>query len=75
MRGSRHNIDRETWRENAYLYCARGNALPHAKATPEIVRKIRANREGWPRRKWAETTGLHVRTVEKIAAFETWRHI
>lgn len=29
----------------------------------------------WPRRKWAESTGLHIRTVEKIANYETWRHV
>ena len=75
MRGSRHNIDRETWRASAALYAARGTALPQAKATPDLVRKIRANRSGLPRRAWADATGLHIRTIEKIATYETWRHI
>lgn len=75
VRGSRHGIAREQWLRSAYLYCARGNDLPHARATPELVRRIRENRYGWPRRKWAEVTGLHIRTIDKIATFETWRTV
>ena len=67
--------DRDEYLSCPYLYAPRGNDLPHAKATPDLVRAIRANVYGWPRRKWAEATGLHLRTIDKIATFETWRQV
>lgn len=74
-RRSKHGITRDEWAAQAYLYVPRGRELPQAKATPDLVRKIRENRRGWPRRRWAAETGLHIRTIDKIAGYETWRHV
>ena len=75
MSRGKHGIDRDQWYNQAFLYAKRGNELPQAKVTPELVRKIRENRHGWPRRKWAESTGLHIRTIDKICTYETWAHV
>ncbi len=72
---SRHGIDRQEWSTRAHEFCARGERLPHARLTADVVRKIRVNQEGWPRWKWAECLGCHVRTIDKVATYETWRHV
>ena len=72
-RGSRHNIDRETYCQEAFLYHRRGNALPQSKLTPALVREIRASSE--PRKEIARRLGLHYRTIEKVRQYETWIHV
>jgi len=51
----------------------RGNELPHAKLTPELVRELRASSDT-PQR-CADKLGLHKRTIEKVRHYETWRHV
>ena len=72
---SKHGLNRGEWLACARLYAPCGERLPQSKANPELVRKIRENRQGWPRWRWAQATGLHIRTIDKIATYETWRHI
>jgi hypothetical protein len=59
----------------ALQHAIRGNALPHARLTPDLVRDIRANRQGLTARQWAATIGCHYRTIEKVRHYETWIHI
>lgn len=75
--GSRgkHGLSREDWAPQAWMYAKRGNDLPHARLDPDAVRAIRANRHGWPRWKWAQHYGVHVRTIDAIATYRTWRHV
>lgn len=51
---------------------ARGNQLPQSKLTPETVRKIRENREGWTQKRWAEHLGVHINTVWRASKLENW---
>ena len=78
-RNSAHNLDRQGWLSMAHLYAKRGNELPHAKLTPERVTRIRndyvkgSRTHGAPA--LARREGLHVRTIEKVLARETWCHV
>lgn len=72
-RNSRHRIDRGTWRNEAWLYAPRGNRLPHARLTPDLVREIRASNE--PHKRIADRLGVHYRTIEKVRQYETWRQV
>jgi hypothetical protein len=58
-----------------HLYCRRGNDLPHARLTPDLVREIRRTASSRTARQWAESLGLHVRTIEGVRSFRTWRHV
>ena len=71
-RGSKHNISRAEWLENAHQYVKRGEALPQSRLTEVIVRKIRANKDGLTARQWAERIGVHHRTIEAVQAYRTW---
>lgn len=53
----------------------RGSALPHAKLDEVTVRAIRANRHGWTAKQWAESLGLHQRTIDKVRDRRSWAHI
>ena len=53
----------------------RGTAHYAARLDDDAVRAIRANRHGLTRRQLAAHFGVHLRTVEKVCAFETWRHV
>jgi len=66
---------RAEWAQRARETALRGNALPQARLTPDAVRAIRANVQGWPRWRWAEHYGVHLRTVDKVATYETWRQV
>lgn len=50
---------------------------PHrtCKLTEDQVREIRINRRGLSMRKQAEVYGVHIRTIEKIRAYLTWRDV
>jgi hypothetical protein len=52
-----------------------GTNNPAAKANEWLVRSIRRNRYGWTRARWSELTGLGHTTIEKIATYQTWRHV
>jgi hypothetical protein len=59
----------------AHIVCKRGNDLPQAKLTTDLVSTIRTNRFGWTAKKWAEHLGLHIRTIEKVRDRKTWSHV
>ena len=59
----------------AHALAKRGNDLPHAKLDPELVRQIRANRNGWTAKRWAQHLGVHLRTVEAVRSYKNWRHV
>lgn len=69
-------MTRHDYRNGGALQSARrGNALPHARLTPELVREIRANRHGLTAKQWAAKLGTHLRTIEKVRHYETWIHV
>lgn len=56
---------------------ARGNQLPHAKLTPEIVRECR---QRWMSsrityRELAKEYGVHLQTMTKAINRMTWKHV
>ena len=51
----------------------RGNSLPHAKLTEPLVREIR--KPGRTARQWAQTLGLHIRTIDKVRQYRSWWHV
>jgi len=75
-RGTKHNIDRNTYLCNTLKYAKRGNELPHAKVNPEIVRKIRIQAEqGITAKCQASEYGVHIRTIEAIRSYKTWVNV
>lgn len=52
-----------------------GTELPHAKLDEEKVRAIRKNRNGWTAKRWAESLGVHIRTIDKVRDFRSWAHV
>lgn len=72
--------------KSMYGKCLRGNELPQARLTPDIVREIRF-RHRWKNQKIAELNakygvraladelGVAVGTVEKVLSYQTWRHV
>jgi len=70
-----HNLTRKEWLDKAHLFCARGSQLPQTKLTEEQVKEIRENRKGKIARELADQFHVHIRTIEKIRAFQTWKHI
>lgn len=67
-------MTREEYRNGgAYLTAARGSQLPQARLTPADVRNIR--RSGQTARQLAEQFGVHIRTIDKVRQFISWRHI
>ena len=75
---SKHKIDRDEWTRRSREFVKRGEDLPQSKCTVELVRKMRAEYrygcKNWGAPALARRYGLHVRTVEKIIAQETWIH-
>ena len=72
-------MTRDEWLSVAYSTAKRGNELPYAKLTPELVRYIRSVYRKFCRQNGApaiaQRLGLHVRTVEKVLTGETWVHV
>ena len=69
-------MNRYEYRNGGALQSARrGNDLPHARLTPELVREIRANRHGLTAKQWAAKLGTHLRTIEKVRHYETCIHV
>jgi hypothetical protein len=70
----------------SYLTARHGNMLPQAKLNAELVREIRT-RSQWKKDRIAELNakysaqamaddlGISRRAVERILAYETWRHV
>ena len=65
-------MSREEYLDNAHALAARGNQLPHAKLTPDIVRAIRANKDDWTARQWAAHLGVHRRTIDAVREYRNW---
>lgn len=70
----------------SYGKAMRGNELPQAKLTPLLVIEIRRRNEEKQRRiaelnakysakAMAADLGVHVRTIEKVLRYESWRHV
>ena len=69
-----------------YATAKHGNLLPQAKLNPDLVREIRT-RSKWKADRIAELNakysvqamaddlGLSKRAVERVLAYETWRHV
>ena len=85
-RGSRHNIDRDTYLRDAGQYTARGQDLPHTKLLEIDVIDIRSAarqrealkkhiRENLSNEALAKRHGVHVRTIEKALSRETHCHL
>lgn len=59
----------------AMLTCKRGSELPQSRLNADLVREIRRNRHGLTAKQWAEKLGLHVRTIDAVRTFKSWRHV
>ena len=75
-KGSKHNISRSDYLCDPRKYAKSGNQLPHSKANPDMVRKIRIEQgRGVTAKCQASEYGLHIRTIEAIRSYKTWRHV
>lgn len=54
---------------------AKGTSLPKARLDEAKVKAIRENRHGWPAWKWAELYNVHIRTIDKVRNYGSWRHV
>ncbi len=67
------------WHRRLQQGVLRGESLPHAKLTDELVRRIRADHRPFSRTHGAPALarrlGLHRRTVEKVLAGRSWGHV
>lgn len=69
-------MKRDEYLSRAYEFAARGRQLKHARMHECQVRAIRErNRLGVPMSRMARQYGVHVRTIEKACAYETWAHL
>lgn len=68
-------MNRAEYLQRHHEFHPRGNQLPHARLTPVAVREIRINRRGETAAQLAARFGVHIRTIEKVRHYETWRHI
>lgn len=68
-------MTRIEYKQCAISLAKRGTDLPHAKLTDDKVRAIRQNRHGWTAKQWAESLGLHQRTIDKVRDFRSWVHV
>lgn len=68
-------MTRSEYLQSPALHALRGNALPHARLNASAVRDIRRNVPGWTAKQWAVELGVHLRTIEKVRHYETWRHV
>jgi len=76
IRGSKHNIDRNTYLCDTLKYAKRGEQLPHAKMNAAQVRKIRIDSEqGVTAKCQASEYGVHIRTIEAIRSYKTWQSV
>jgi hypothetical protein len=53
---------------------ARGNKLPHAKLTAEIVADIRKRAPTTAHRVLADEYGVHVNSIGRVVTYQTWWH-
>ncbi len=81
-----HRRTREQYLLAASTFAKRGQELPQAKLTPELVAEIRSARrqrealrqhiaENLSNEALAKKLGVHVRTIEKAITNETWSHL
>ena len=73
MRKRGHHLPREQYILRADEYCKRGHDLPQTKLTTEQVKEAREYNK--TAKQLAAEFGCHYRTIEKIRAYETWRHV
>lgn len=70
----------------ASTFAKRGEELPHARLTPELVAEIRSARrqreklrkyidENLTNKALAKKLGVHIRTIEKAITNESWSHL
>jgi len=75
-KGSKHNISRDDYLCDPRKYAKNGNDLPQSKLNPGIVRKIRIQAEsGITAKSQSSEYGVHIRTIEAIRSYKTWRHV
>ena len=85
-RMSKHNIDAPEYETRRLEFSARGMDLPQSKLTPLEVEAIRSAakqrealrkhiRERLSNDALARDLGVHVRTIEKVLARESWSHV
>jgi len=54
---------------------ARGNELPHAKLTPEIVAEMRIRASmGVTHYRMAKQYRVHINTVQRAVSYQNWWH-
>jgi hypothetical protein len=68
-------MNRAEYISTAILIAPRGLDLPQSKLTPDLVREIRINRHGLTARSQSDKYGVHIRTIEQVRLYKTWRHI
>lgn len=79
-------MNREDYLKNPGAHCKRGWDLPQSKIPPVAIQSIRESAkkreemrkeitEKYSNAALAKAWGVHVRTIEKILAYETWRHV
>jgi hypothetical protein len=54
---------------------AKGNQLPQAIVTPELVIQIRKTTFAKSAKRWAKEPGMHHRSIEKIRSYGSWKHV
>lgn len=69
------HIARDEYEIRAHEFCKRGEDLPGAKVNDDIVREIRANRQGLTDKRQAEKYGISESLVFKIRSRERWGHV
>ena len=68
-------MDRNEYLMRAHEFAPRGNRLPQAQLTPDAVKAIRANVYGKTMAEQAVEFGVSKRCIERVRAYETWRHV
>jgi hypothetical protein len=74
-------MTRDEYLINPGAHCKRGFDLPQAKIPPIAIQSIRDAElrkeitEKYSNAALAKAWGVHERTIEKILAYETWRHV
>lgn len=79
-------MKRDEYLVNPGAYCKRGWELPQTKLPPLAIKSIRETAElrdqmrreiteKYSNAALAKAWGVHVRTIEKVLAYETGRHV
>lgn len=68
-------LQRDEYLLRAREFAQRGTDRHNARLDEDKVRLIRSNPEGKTRQQLAFDFGVHLRTVDKCATYETWTHV